>query len=111
MTTSKTPLLSDRILHFLESHPGAFTAGELWLYIFPGNRGKRILTCHVQQALERRLFPEGLVAADGGVTLAENGFAQASKRTRWCAGEDAPPNYLVCDPMAGICRRATWEAV
>ncbi len=109
MTTS-TASLSDRILRFLETHPGTFTAGELWLHAFPGNRGKRILTCHVQQALERRLFPDGLVAADGGVTLAEDGFAQASKHTRWCAGEDAPPSYLVCDPSAGICQRAAWEA-
>jgi hypothetical protein len=90
-------MLSGQVLEFLERHPGAFTAQELWEYI-PWN-GRRILPCHVQQALEQRLFPMGLVAADKDVTVTRvKGRVKASPGTRWCALAQAPPGFLIHDP-------------
>jgi hypothetical protein len=99
--------LSGQVLEFLERYPGAFTAQELWEYI-PWN-GRRILPCHVRQALEQRLFPMGLVAADKDVTRARvKGRVKASPGTRWCALAQAPPGFLVHDPAGGICECDAW---
>ena len=55
-------MLSNLILEFLEAHSGeTFTAAELWKRV---SRRGRVFPCHVQQALERRLFLRGDVAAD-----------------------------------------------
>lgn len=93
-------MLSDAILEFLERRPGqAFTARELWEHLRP--RG-RVLPCHIQQALERRLFPQGEVVADR-VYLGEiNDLVRAHPDTRWCAREGAPPGFLIYDPDEGI---------
>jgi hypothetical protein len=97
--------LSDALREFLERHPGeAFTARELWEQVdWPG----RVFPSHVQQALERRLFLEGAVAADD-VRL-EGDWAKASPETRWCAWEGAPAGFLVYEPGVGIRRRWPWE--
>ena len=98
-------MLSDALLRFLRAHPGeAFTPGELRERIeWPG----RVLPCHVQQALERKLLPEGSVVAKGRLRV-EGGFVRACRRTRWCAAEGAPRGFLSFTPGEGI-RRFTEE--
>jgi hypothetical protein len=93
-------MLSDELLVFLRAHRGeAFTAGELRERIeWPG----RVLPCHVQQALERKLLPEGAVAAKGRLRM-EGRFVRACPRTRWCALEGAPRGFVTYTPGEGIC--------
>ena len=81
-------MLSDTLLSFLQAHPGeAFTAKELRKRVdWPG----RVLPCHFQQALERRLLPEGSVVAKGRLRV-EGSFVRACKRTRWCARRKERP--------------------
>jgi hypothetical protein len=92
-------MLSDALLAFLQNHSGqAYTAAELWSELdWPG----RVLPCHVQQALERKLFPEGSVVAHGGLRT-EGEFIRAAKGTRWCAMEGAPGGFLTWTPGEGI---------
>ncbi|TET49265.1 MAG: hypothetical protein E3J64_09885, partial [Anaerolineales bacterium] len=80
-------MLSDTLLSFLQGHPGeAFTAAELWgRFDWPG----RVLPCHVQQALERRLLPDGLVVASGTLRV-DGDFVRGCPRTRWCGACRAP---------------------
>ena len=93
-------MLSDAVLEFLEEHPGeVFTATDLWSRVnWPG----RVFPCHVQQALERRLFLEGSVVANRDVRM-EGGFPKASGSTRWCARDGAPAGFLTYDWVEGIC--------
>lgn len=100
-----TASLSEAVLEFLACHPDhAFTAGELWEQIRPPGR---VLACHVQQALEYRLFTEGAVVADGDVWL-EGERVKASSNTRWRAWtytlSSNGANWLAYDPITGeIC--------
>lgn len=93
-------MLSDALLIFLEEHLNdTFTAQELWERVpWPG----RIYPCHTQQALERRLFPDGLVAADGDVSMVGD-FLKGPPGTRWCARDGASEGFLVYDLIDGIC--------
>jgi len=92
--------LSDALLTFLEEYASdTFTARELWERVpWPG----RIYPCHIQQALERRLFPGGFVATNGGVSMAGD-FPKAMPGTRWCVLDGAQAGFLVYDPFDGIC--------
>jgi hypothetical protein len=92
-------MLSDALLAFLQQHSGeSYTAAQLWEQVeWPG----RVLPCHVQQALERRLLPEGAVLAKGRLRV-EGGFVRAGPRTRWCALEGAPEGYVAYTPGEGI---------
>ena len=96
-------MLSDAILKFLEAHSGeTFTAAELWKRV---PRHGRVFPCHIQQALERRLFPRGDVAASK-VYLDEDDEVfpvKAFADTRWCARMGAPQGFLVYDLIDGIC--------
>ena len=92
--------MSDALFAFLEEHPGdTFAAQELWERV-PWSG--RIYPSHVQQALERGLFPGGFVAADGNVSRVSN-FLKATPDTRWCARDGAPAGLLVYDLVDGIC--------
>ena len=94
-------MLSNALLAFLENRPGeSFTAGELQERVrWPG----RVLPCHVQQALERKLFLEGAVAADRIDLVDGGGFpARAVPGTRWAALETAPPGFLAYDPSGEL---------
>ena len=92
-------MLSDVLLSFLQAHPGqAFTAEELRQHVdWPG----RVPPCHVQQALERKLLPEGTVVAKGRLRV-EGQFVRACKRTRWSAAEAAPRGFVTFTPGVGI---------
>jgi len=100
MSTKMSTNMSGALLAFLEEHPGdTFTAQELWERVpWPG----RIYPSHVQQALERRLFPDGLVVADGNVSRVGK-FLKATPDTRWCVRDGAPAGFLVYDLVDGIC--------
>ncbi len=94
-------ILSDVILDFLRNHPGSFTTQELWERI-PKN-GERLFPAHVRLALERRLFPEGAVLADAGVTYdSREAFVYSSPDTRWCILTAARVGLLIFDPAKGI---------
>lgn len=88
-------MLSDAVLDFLEEHPGeTFTAREMWERV---SWKRRILPAHIQQALERRLFPGGFVVADGSVRMVGN-FPVAMPDTRWCVLDGAQAGF-VYDPL------------
>lgn len=93
--------LSDSVLAFLEGNPDrAFTPAELWEQVRPPGR---VLPCHVQQALERRLFVDGDVVAAGDVWL-EGEVIKASPDTRWRlwdGSDEMPAGCWVYDPLAG----------
>lgn len=97
--------LSDAVLEFLEQHPGeSFTAFELWKHVsWPG----RVFPAHVQQALERRLFLEGLVLAEGEIQQ-QGEYLRASPDTRWYALRGAPPGLLMYMPGEGPCLFEAW---
>ena len=102
-------MLSDVILDFLRDHPEPFTAQELWERI-PRN-GKRLFPAHIQLALEQRLFPQGFVLADAGVTYdTQKAFVHSSPDTRWVALSAAQLGLLIFDQIEGKIRPLKkWE--
>ena len=101
-------MLSDVVLDFLRDNPEPFTARELWERI-PKN-GKRLFPAHIRLALERRLFPQGFVLADAGVTYdTRKAFVHSSPDTRWLTLSAAQPGRLIFDPVEGIRPLEEWE--